>query len=327
MSDTSDDAGTNGSADGLDALGSSAPGAGEGEGEGGSGGSPASGLAVISVLCGLGSFGACCVSGGLAYFVDQMFGLGMVAAPALGLLAIVIGVAAVIRIRRSREPMLGKPMAMAGILIGLIGVILQGAVVVGALLPFRAIQTEVVPVARFVVMQAHAGDVQRAKGALSEETFEVLGGDPSRVAMFGRAIESAVGVPSGASLEIGDLLAGRRLIEIAGERGVTIDPASITPSGGAAPMPRPVKVVGDRGRATMIVFLDEVALETSKQVLALDALLVVSEEDWIGATLLPDGPGAAMARALGMTLIETNGGGAGVEGGDGSVNPEGAGTP
>lgn len=263
---------------------------------------PASGMAVLSLLCTMVSVGSCCVSVGLATLVDQMFGLGVLVAPAAAIVGVVLGFGALVRIKRSSVPLLGRPLAIAGMFIGIIALILQGAIVFGAVLPLRAMQQELVPVADFLAQHTHNRDLSRAKGVLAESSFQALEAQPERFEAFAAAMEQAVGTPRGADLQLSDLLAGRRLVEGAQLRGVTLDASVMQPTAGAAPMPRPVQLVGDQGRATLIVFLDEEALEQRERVLVLDVLLVVSEESWTAATLLEDGPAAAVARGLGLQI-------------------------
>jgi hypothetical protein len=267
---------------------------------------PASGMAVLSALLSLGSVGGCCLVGALTMWVDMIFGLGLAVTPLLALLGVLLGGAALWRIRRAPVPLRGRPLAIAGLFVGIIALVLQGAVLFGAVLPLRAMQLELVPVAGQLVQRMHENDPDAAHRLLADSAAAALRDDPALMARFDAAVQRAVGQPSGASLQLRDIAAGRRLIQLAQQRGVAFDPATLTPAGDAAsgaPMPRPVQLVGaDGARATLVVFLDDAALDDRSQVRVLDMLLVVSEADWTAQPLLPDGPAAAMARGLGLAV-------------------------
>lgn len=277
--------------------------AGEGEAGAVEAASPASGMAVLSFLLSGASVGGCCLIGALTMTVDMIFGLGLMVTPLLAVVGVVLGVAALRRIRRSPVPLTGRPLAIAGLFVGIIAVILQGAVLFGAVLPLRAMQLELVPVADRLVQSVYQQDLDAASRSLAAASAETLRDGPGRLAAFDAAMQQAVGTPVGAELQLRDVAAGRRLIQAARARGASFDPAVLTPEGMAASMPRPLQLIGADGRkATMIVFLDDEALDDQSVVRVVDLLLVVSEADWRAQTLLADGPAAAVARGLGLAL-------------------------
>lgn len=249
-------------------------------------------LALGSLACSGLSTVACLVASVAALVASPVWAAAIVALPLLGIVGIVLGGLALRQIGRSEGRMGGRPVALMGLLLGIMTATLQGAVTIGALARYMPIQTHVAPALTEMARRSTAGDAAAARVALAQGSSATV--DDARLRWFFAGLESKHG-------PLERVVFGVRTL---GETRETLRRAtSSNPPTAAAPtqIPTPLEMRFKKGSATVYVYFDEQAL-SQDAVRILDLLVI--DKDNAARALLPDGPGAVLGRWLGLTLDE-----------------------
>jgi len=245
------------------------------------------GLAVLSLA-------GCLVVGVLSMVVSPVFFAAMVGLPALGLGAVALGALGLRQVRLGGGRVVGRPLAAAGVLLGLLSAVVQGSMGGSALATYLSMRSTLAPAAERVLVALSADDLSAARGMLAPATAQAL--SDMRARSFIGAVEAACGEPPRAEFD-------HRVVTEVFRRVRQSGGAAQGPAPGGDPM-KPVRIAGPRGSALAWVSLDQDALKAG-QVRLLDAVVLLSGADGDRAvTLLPDGPGAVLARYLGLPLVE-----------------------
>lgn len=240
-------------------------------------------LAVVSLA-------GCAVVGLLSMLVSPVYFAGVVLLPLLGIGAVILGAIGLRQVRRNPGLVVGRPLAAAGILLGLLSAVVQGSMGGSALATYMSMRSTLAPAAERVFTALSRGDIAGARGLLAPATASSLSDE--RMRSFIGAVQGACGEVQRAEFDY-------RVVTEVAQRVKRSGSAAQGPAPGGDPM-KPVRLVGTRAEALAWVTLDESALR-SGQVRLLDAVVLLPEAHGGGAVaLLPDGPGAVLARYLGL---------------------------
>ena len=247
--------------------------------------------AAASALCALLAVSGCVGISWIAYRQPDRF-VYIAVVPALALAAIVLGVIARVRIRRSGTTggvvLRGKGLATLGIFLGVLGGIIPTAFLLSALVTLSSLKS-LAPVAERVVLAAAAQRPQSARADLSQDASNEI--TDARLLAVGRAIERSVGKPLKADVSIGAVMEARTRVVSAAQSGA--DPSAL-----GELSPKPVVIRCERGSVIAYTLLDADALN-KQQVRITDALFLLPDGSCI--TLRIDGPAQQVARALGLS--------------------------
>lgn len=233
--------------------------------------------------------------------------------PAVGLAAAVLGWIGLRSVGRSGGMVVGRPLAMAGLFLGLISAVIQGSVVLGALRTVQDVRNTLVPHADRFVRDVQRGAMGEARDQLSVGANSAL--TDEALALFARRMEEAGGVFAGADLRIVTMLNmaaefRKRAAETAQRTGDSVALGADA---------RPVQLEFASGTALAYFFLDEDALG-QREVKFTDAL-VLMPGDGGAVVLLAQGPASRLARAIGI-VVEGDGNGDGEGGTAGESGPD-----
>ena len=149
----------------------------------------------------------------------------------------------------------------------------------------------IVPAVKALERDVSASKPQAGRDILSDTAMQVAG---ARLAWFFDGLESAYGQLDSVGFGLGTMRdASRQARDAAARAGTTPQPPH---------MPKPVDLRYRDAQITLYVFVDEAALN-NQQVRVLD-LLAVDPKAWTARALLPEGPGIATAKWMGLTIIE-----------------------
>lgn len=247
--------------------------------------------AAVSAALAVLSLAGCLVVGVLSLAVSPVYFAGMVALPALGIAAVILGAIGLRQVRRGGGLVAGRPLAAAGVLLGLLSAVVQGSMGGSALATYLSMRSTLAPAAERALRALSADDLTNARALLAPATDSALTDERARA--FIGAVEGACG-------EVQRVEFDHRVVTEVFERVRAGGAASQGPAPAGDPM-KPVRVVGAKASALAWVALDDAALK-SGQVRLLDAVVLLP--DGRAVTLLPEGPGAVLARYLGLTLVE-----------------------
>ncbi len=185
-------------------------------------------------------------------------------------------------------------MALTALFVGLSVGALQGAIAGSALATWWPVKKLVVPVVSEMAAALEVGDYTGARRALSPATARQI--TDERLAALLTDSRAALGPFREATFGLDVFVDSYRLVrQSAGGSGT----GSVGVGGGGGP-PKPVGLTFARGRVIAYVFVDQASLDR-REVLILDLLLTTP--GGTGRTLLPHGPAAGAARALGIAVV------------------------
>lgn len=262
--------------------------------------------------CSLASAATCLVTTLIAALFDPAAAAIILILPLLSLAGAITSVVGLRQIGRSRGAFVGRGLALVGLFVGLPAMILQGAAVGGGIATVTPVQTRIVPVITALNDAAQRGDRAGAARLLSGGTATIIGDAGAET--FFADLTSRYGPPGGVRFGLDVFLENfRRVRRATGAAppfagtpaGATpaspapATPAPATPAQGPANVefPKPVALSQGGSMVLLYVFTDPDALK-SDIVLVMDLLAI--GPDGVATTLLPDGPGVAMGKWLGV---------------------------
>lgn len=244
-----------------------------------------------AALC-LGSIAACAVSAVVAVVATPAAAVVVLALPLVSLAGVLLCVAALRAITRGRGTLVGRPIAIAGILIGGLSAVLQGAAAFGALASVSSIKTDLVPVAEAFVLAYERGDRTACRASLGDAVSAHL--DDARLDEFFRTLHDRFGTARGAAFGLGEFLrAAARL------RQAT---ANVAPGATIIENPRPIEFRFDRGNAIGWIIPDDATMQSRRAVAIGDILIFLPDDSVL--TLRAEGPAASLARRLKWRVAE-----------------------
>jgi len=243
------------------------------------------GCVVLAVVSGCGG-GLLTAGAAMGLGVGAVWGMyGVWAAPLVALAGVVLGLLGLRSIRLGEGEVVGRPMALVGVFVGLAITALLGAVALSSL-AMLAGPRALAPESARLLLASSEGRFADARGALGESANSNLTND--ELAAFAEAVAAKVGPIRGAAADLSLIGAGREVIgQTPGAAG-----ADLT----VEEMPRPVWVLGETGRTLLYVWPDDRALREN-DVRIKDALVVLGPNRV--ATLRFPGPAQTLAIKVG----------------------------
>ncbi len=201
-------------------------------------------LALIALVGGCGSMA-------LAMMVTPGAVVAVMAAPLLGLIALVMGFLSLRRIERSQGELLGRPAGLAGLFLGLIAASVMGFMAMAAMLQLSGSAT-LAPVTAELVASTQRGKPAQARENLSETANADLTG--AQLAAFGGATRRAGGIVTGHEAGMSLLFEAQRIkMQSQGSTSMSFSDA-----------PRPVWLLLDDQRFFAYVFYNQAAVKEKK---------------------------------------------------------------
>jgi len=259
--------------------------------------------ALVGASCSLASAATCLVTTLVAALVDPAAAAIILLLPALSLIGAISGVVGLRQIGKSPGVYIGRGLALLGLFIGLPAMILQGAAVGGVVATITPVQTRIVPVVTALSDAAQRGDRAGAAKLLSPGTVATTGDEGCE--RFFADLSSRYGPPGGVRFGLDVFMENFRRVR----RATGAAPPFAGTPAGAAPaatpaqgptnveFPKPVALTHGGAMVLLYVFTDPDAL-TRDSVIVMDLLAI--GPDGVATTLLPDGPGLAMGKWLGV---------------------------
>jgi hypothetical protein len=248
-----------------------------------------SGTALASFLLVLGSILLGCGSLAGSIFAGWNSWVGVLAAPLLALNGCVLAFISLRSIERTPH-LLGRPLALVALFVGVGVTAIQGALVLLALVTLSASST-LAPVGAELVGSAQADRPGLTRQVLSEELAQTLSDEQIRA--FGAVIREQRGKVTGSGAGFGLIIDARRVFAEAGPLD-GYDPE-------AAEMPRPIYLRFGDDRLLAYVYTDPEALRD--QSIRIRDMVVLFGGGEV-AVLAPDGPGSELAAAAGWRIIQ-----------------------
>lgn len=242
-------------------------------------------MSVVSVaVCVLAAIAAMLVSPAVAAVVLIL--------PLVGGAGAVLCVLALREIDRGGGAIVGKPIAIVGLLIGLVSAILQGAAALSAVGSAYAVKANLVPVVESFVLAEARGDRSAMRACLGETVSHHL--DDARIDWFFHELRSRQGTLKGADFGLGFMLRAADQLRAAA--------AGTTAGATVIENPRPIELLFDRGSAVAFVMPDEEAMRASNRIAIGDMIVLMPDSSVIA--LRENGPGEALATRLGWRVIK-----------------------
>jgi len=248
-----------------------------------------SGTALASILLVLGAILLGCGSLAGSIFAGWNSWVGVLAAPLIALNGCVL---AFISLRSiEREPhLMGRPLALVALFVGVGITAIQGALVLLALVTLSG-SSALAPVGAELVGSAQADRLGLSRQVLSQELAQSLSDEQIRA--FGAVIREQRGRVTGSGAGFGLILDARRVFAEAGPLdGYDPDVAN---------MPRPIYLRFGDDRLLAYVYTDPDALRD--QNIRIRDMVVLFGGGEV-AVLAPDGPGSELAAAAGWRIVE-----------------------
>lgn len=215
--------------------------------------------------------------------------------PVLGVLGMILGVIALRRIARSEGRVVGRPLAVAGLLLGGVLTVLLGAASAGAVIGFAPVRKALCPAVDAFAGSIAQGDLVAARRVLAADASGAAG-DERLIALVSEP-ERALGPWKQARFDVGVVIeSGRRMRALAGAA-----PGRSASGPGTQEWPKPIALEFERGRAMAYVYVDDNGLARG-HVAIRDVLVLMP--DGTARALLPDGPAATTGRWLGLKGLE-----------------------
>lgn len=234
----------------------------------------------------------CVVAAIAAVFISPSVAAIILVLPLVAAAGALLSALALREINRSAGTVVGKPIAIVGLLVGIVSAILQGAAGLSAAGSMLSIRSNLVPVVETFVLAHERGDRSSMRACLGETVSRHL--DDARIDRFFAETRARLGAPKGARFDFGVMLrAGERT------RGAS---AGVAPGATVIENPRPVELVFDSESAIAFVVPDEEAMRASNRVAIADVLVMLPDDSVL--TLRDDGPMEALARRLGWRVVE-----------------------
>jgi hypothetical protein len=252
----------------------------------------ASGLALWGAMLSVGSVAGCVVSVVLTLTVSPVAATAVLALPVVSFLGAGVSAMGLRVVARSGGSLAGRPIAIAGLLIGLVAGVLQGAAALSALGTMWAVRRDLVPVVEAMVLAHGRGDRSAFRAALGETVSRHLSDD--RVDWFFEELSVRVGEPRGARFDLGVM--ARAAVRL---RGATAGAGGWTT---VIENPKPIELVTDRGAVPAFVMPDDEAMRVKHRVAVGDVLVMLPGDEVL--TLRSEGPAAALAMRLGWRVVE-----------------------
>lgn len=251
-----------------------------------------SGLALWGAFLSVTSVAACVVTTLITLLVTPSAGAVILVLPLLGFLGAGLSALGLRQIGRSGGRLAGRPIAIIGLLVGLVSAILQGAAGLSALGSVFAVKQEVVPLVDALFLARSRGDESALRSAMGENVARHL--QTGRVDWFFESARSRLGGYRGAEFDLGVMSESMR--RLAASTKNARPGATITTS------PKPVRLEFERGAVLAFIMLDDEMIRTQKRA-AIDDILIMLPDDSVFA-LRSQGPARALADRLGLTVLD-----------------------
>ena len=248
-----------------------------------------SGAALASILLVFGAIVVGCGSLATSIFGGWNSWVGVLIAPLLALNGCILAFLALRGIERQPEELLGRPLALIALFVGVGVTAIQGALVLLALVTLSA-SSRLAPVGAELVGSAQNGRPGLTRQVLNEDMARDL--TDAQIASFAQAIDRQHGTVTGSGAGFGLILDARRVFSEAGPMD-GYDPD-------AADMPRPVYLRFGDERVLAYVWIDQQALQDKK--IRIRDMVVLLDTGQV-AVLAADGPGAELADAAGWRVM------------------------
>ncbi|MFG0275803.1 MAG: DUF4190 domain-containing protein [Phycisphaerales bacterium] len=216
--------------------------------------------------------------------------------PGVGLLAAMFGVLALGLIGQSQGRLSGRGPAAVGIILGLIGTVIWGAIGVGGLQAWTFYTKQMAPVAERAMLAAASGDLTALQAELTPDAAGDL--DPAHVRFFIDTIESEQGAIQSIETDFSTTI--EAFERIYGNMQQPPQGGAPGPGGQGSFAPVPVTLRCANGDVLAWPIFDEDGFSGS-QVLLVD--IMVQMPDLKAVSLRADGPAAAFAPAFGWQVV------------------------
>ena len=241
-----------------------------------------SALGAIALLCSLIGSGGCAVVGILTAIGTGDALVGVIATACFSILGFALGVIAFFSAKK------GTPRggAIGATFLGAIFGALQGAVVVGALIQFLPLQSQVAPMIEGLVQTASTDDPEAAAKLLGPDATQVVTGDD--LVAFVQRVDAAAGGITEVRVELTTLTKASETVQNFAPRP-DADPQNIE-------FPKPIELVTPSGDTVLLgVWLDEEALKDD-EVLIRDLIAFLPTGEML--VLRDDGPARTLTEAF-----------------------------
>ncbi|MBL8746608.1 MAG: hypothetical protein JNK58_09670 [Phycisphaerae bacterium] len=248
--------------------------------------------ALWGSLLSVGSLAACLVAAILAMLATPKAAVVVLVLPLISGAGAALSALALREINRAGGTIVGKPIAIVGLFVGLTAAIIQGAAVLSALGSAWAVKANLVPVVE-AFMLAHARNDRAAmRAALGDTVSRHL--DDARIDWFFTQLDARLGEVQGARFDLGVMMRATTRLQQAA--------AGATPGKTIIENPKPVELVFTRGAVLAFVIPDDEAMRVQQRIAVSDILVMIPGPAVL--TLRRDGPATALSNRFGWTIIE-----------------------
>jgi len=213
--------------------------------------------------------------------------------PGVGLLAVVLGILALGLIGRARGRLSGRGLAATGIILGLIGTVIWGAVAAGGLQAWTFYTKQMAPVGDRAIMAAAAGDLDAVRAEMTQSAGQSV--DAERMAFFIATIENGQGAIASVETNLSTIFQAFGRVSAGAQGG-----AGAGPQAGGDVTPVPVVLRCARGDVIAWPIFNTDSFGGGTLLLA-DIMVQLPNQQAV--TLREDGEGAAFAQQLGWSII------------------------
>lgn len=252
-----------------------------------------SSLALWGGLLSVGSVAVCVIATALAVMVSPEAAAVVLGLPVVSALGAGLSLLALRQIGRSGGAIVGKPIALVGLFVGLMAMILQGAMTLSALGSAWAVKTNLVPVVEGFMLAHARGDRTAMRATLGEAVSLHL--DDARIDWFFDRLDSELGATRSAEFNLGVMMRATAQLQKAA--------ASAPPGKTVIENPKPMEIVFARGTALAFVIPDDEAMRVQQRIRIADMLVMMPDSSVL--TLRFDGPATALANRFGWRVMQT----------------------
>ena len=239
------------------------------------------GLALLALIGGCGSLA-------LAMTVSPGAAAAVLAAPFVGVAAVVLGFLSLRGIERAHGAVMGRPIGLAGLFLGILAAAVLGFMAMAALLTLNGSKV-LAPVTAELIASVQEGRPARARELLSQKANDDL--PPDRLGMFGGVVRVQLGLVTGSDAGFSLLYESKRVLAASpGQASMSLSDA-----------PRPVWLLFKDKRRFAYVFVNQEAVQGRKEV-KIDDIVVFTDVNKV-IVLRAFGPGQALAASMGWEIV------------------------
>ncbi len=211
--------------------------------------------------------------------------------PPTGLLAILLGTAALMAIGRSQGKLEGRGAAISGIILGLITTVLWGALMIGVLQAWTYYSKQMIPTGDRFFRALVVDDFDGARNELDQDTSGQITND--QLAAFLTQVEDRLGEVEGVATTTDAMTRAMRSLGNNQQQSRSGNTVTVQPNNGDMPVPMLLLASGENAFIIIVFDHDSVYGDGSTGPKIVDVAIILSNEDVIA--LRTAGPASSAA--------------------------------